>query len=1308
MNILFRHIFFLFLASILCSCGGGGGTNESLGAVNNTINYSDNSNPLSTTTLTNRDEKVLSGVAQKGPALEGSLVTLYELDIQARRTGRVLHTSTQGSWGGFALSLPDDIGRFIEVVFNGRFLDEFTGELSTPVQLRAIHDLSRTNQVSVNLLTTLAAARATAQSNGTDNYSLYAALRAAYQSLAKLTGIPEQEIAQLSLFGSGEKSSRAAMVLLSGSLLEIAHSEQTTVQRVVDQLSIDFALDGVFDERGDRWLRSVQELIQGGERDFLDRYVLSLRQATFIEDQLPGSDDLAEIVVFALRPTAMAAVKEVSVCAGDDVILTGSESKDSSNGNNLHYTWFQTDHTAFPVPLSDRFTVETSFTAPDVMNSVNLFFTLIVVDEQSDLQGNRLDIADSASVKVIILSAKDSSCTDDMEVSSEEPTSPSEPVEPPVSDPAEPSNPDPIEQPPVPIAPVITLPPVADDTSKVVTEGGSIDIDLNQLVTNPLGQGLIYSIHARPVNGIASVDTNGVISYTHNGGETVEDAIGYQITEQVETGEIARTANAVVFLSVTPVNDNPTAVNDSASVKTGDQVSINVLGNDSDPETGKEDLTIRITEQAIRGHAVVQQRSVVLYTPDEDACVGIEEDVCTDQFSYLLSDGNGGTDTATVEVTITVQPNLSPRLSVSNIQAGSNGTIQADSRNNVVSSITATDPENDSLIFSLSGNDAAGFSLANVAGAPETRRLVFNSIPIAGTYVLTVTVLDEAGNTQSQDLRIVVPATIPVIPVTPPSLEPENPNTAPLITTSNNVSFLENGSGLVLDVQSIDDSDSEASGLVFSIIGGGDRTKFNLDNVGRLTFREPPDFENPLDSDTNNIYEIQIKVVDSENLEARQLIRVTVTDVAENTAPQITSTNSINFIENGTGDIIDIESLDDINAEGEGIIYSISGGADQAFFGIDSGTGQLTFNASPDFENPLDQNEDNIYQVQITVTDNGGLSSSQIFLVTIIDVAENTAPEIISSSAVSFPENGNGVVLDIQGIDDTDSEGAGLVFSLSGGDDQAFFGIDSGTGQLTFNASPDFENPLDQNGDNVYRVQVAVTDNSGLSSSQVILVTIIDVVENTAPEIISSSDVSFPENGNGVVLDIQGIDDTDSEGAGLVFSLSGGDDQAFFGIDSGTGQLTFNASPDFENPGDSNGDNLYRVEVTLTDNDALFVSQIINVTVTDVVEGTPDSTVNTPPVAKDDAFQATSFLLENVLLDNGNGKDSDADNDTLSVTLVSDAQHGDLSLNSDGSFSYEVLDFFGTDSFIYQISDGNGGTDTATVTITVIDLGSDI
>ena len=67
--------------------------------------------------------------------------------------------------------------------------------------------------------------------------------------------------------------------------------------------------------------------------------------------------------------------------------------------------------------------------------------------------------------------------------------------------------------------------------------------------------------------------------------------------------------------------------------------------------------------------------------------------------------------------------------------------------------------------------------------------------------------------------------------------------------------------------------------------------------------------------------------------------------------------------------------------------------------------------------------------------------------------------------------------------------------------------------------------------------------------------------------------------------------------------------------------------------------------------------------------------------------------------------DSDPDGDSLTAILVTGPSHGTLTLNPDGSFRYRSTgdDFEGTDSFTYRVSDGNGGTDTATVYIRIED-----
>jgi len=95
-------------------------------------------------------------------------------------------------------------------------------------------------------------------------------------------------------------------------------------------------------------------------------------------------------------------------------------------------------------------------------------------------------------------------------------------------------------------------------------------------------------------------------------------------------------------------------------------------------------------------------------------------------------------------------------------------------------------------------------------------------------------------------------------------------------------------------------------------------------------------------------------------------------------APEITTNDGqdlrFEVMENTTF-AIDIDSIDpDGDTEGNGLTYSISGGRDAAAFTVDQNTGELSFRNAPDFENPGDNNRDNIYDVQVKVSDSGGLT----------------------------------------------------------------------------------------------------------------------------------------------------------------------------------------------------------------------------------------------------------------------------------------------------------------------------------------------
>ena len=97
--------------------------------------------------------------------------------------------------------------------------------------------------------------------------------------------------------------------------------------------------------------------------------------------------------------------------------------------------------------------------------------------------------------------------------------------------------------------------------------------------------------------------------------------------------------------------------------------------------------------------------------------------------------------------------------------------------------------------------------------------------------------------------------------------------------------------------------------------------------------------------------------------------------------------------------------------------------------------------------------------------------------------------------------------------------------------------------------------------------------------------------------------------------------------------------------------------------------------------------------------------VNEAPVATDDSYITNEDTPLNVVTGGILDNDSDPDNNVgdLVITELSSTSNGALTLNPDGTFEYVPdADFFGTDSFTYQLEDPNGATSAvATVTITV-------
>ncbi|MEM8778346.1 MAG: hypothetical protein AAGF26_05625, partial [Cyanobacteria bacterium P01_G01_bin.49] len=329
------------------------------------------------------------------------------------------------------------------------------------------------------------------------------------------------------------------------------------------------------------------------------------------------------------------------------------------------------------------------------------------------------------------------------------------------------------------------------------------------------------------------------------------------------------------------------------------------------------------------------------------------------------------------------------------------------------------------------------------------------------------------------------------------------------------------------------------------------------------------------------------------------------------------------------------------------------------------------------------------------VVDEVRLTSNDFFLTKLDNfsgnttVLVNTAPTINSVATASVPENQTSAI-DVNATDDTDSEGSGLTYSLTGIVDDSLFNIDAVTGVVTFINAPDFENPGDAGSDNNYDIQVTVTDSGGLTDVQDIVVTVTDVVENTAPTITTPNGASVEENQT-IAIDVNATDDTDSEGSGLTYSLTGIVDDSLFNIDAVTGVVTFINAPDFESPGDADGNNDYQVQVTVTDSGGLTDVQDLTITVTDLAEQTlvisgETATSNLTLTAPTSSVSLSDYLLDAI---NSNGLESTPQ--VLSISVPTTATG--INLTSFGKTN-EATD--GVDGSAWRLRNGTtenvGGT----------------
>jgi Ca2+-binding RTX toxin-like protein len=679
-------------------------------------------------------------------------------------------------------------------------------------------------------------------------------------------------------------------------------------------------------------------------------------------------------------------------------------------------------------------------------------------------------------------------------------------------------------------------------------KGGAVTYSFDPYVNSWLGRG--FEIDAD--TGVITVKDSTLVNY-----ESFTDG---KLTLRV----IARDAFGMessndVHITVTDVNDAPVIADSLDFTLNENSKAVGmVVAIDEDVKPSPDTLTYSLSGTDAALFTIDAQGNISFKSnPNYEAPRDANKDNIY-AFNVLVNDGTTTTSgAATVSV---LDVNEEPVVGGSSVVTLN--VAEGTATTSPIYQIVATDPEGQALSFTPANIEANFFFTIDAQGY-----VYFNDVPdfdepadlnFDNRYEAIFVVSD---GTHAIERTLNVNVT--------------DVNYAPVITNYHGATALrlvDENWKYAIDFFSATDADGDA--LTWSI-SGADAALFTIDSQGVLRMKAPADFENPLDANKDNAYQVTVRVSDG-TLSDSVAMTVRIEDLQDTAITKIVSNGGG---DSGTITIAEgIRTVGTVSASGEkAVTYSLAGGTDAALFSIDKATGALTLKATPDFESPADADKDNSYAVIVKATD-GLTSDQQALTVRITDV--NEAPKILSNgggskATIAVKENMTGAVASVSAAD---PEKAKLTYSLSG-TDSGDFRISS-SGVLTFRSSPDFEKPLDANGDNKYLVTVKVSDGVN-TTSQALTVDVGNV--NEAPKILSNgggskATIAVKENMTGAVASMSAAD---PEKAKLTYSLSG-TDSGDFKISS-SGVLTFRSSPDFERPLDANGDNKYLVTVNVSD-----------------------------------------------------------------------------------------------------------------------------
>ena len=325
------------------------------------------------------------------------------------------------------------------------------------------------------------------------------------------------------------------------------------------------------------------------------------------------------------------------------------------------------------------------------------------------------------------------------------------------------------------------------------------------------------------------------------------------------------------------------------------------------------------------------------------------------------------TKDGTLTFTITVVENNAPvfdddgpttRFVVENTPSG----------RNIKNPLTATDEDGDTLTYTLGDTaDDSAFHIVSTSGQLQTRAPL--DLETKAYYLLTVTVSDGKGGTDSITVDIVVTENIP-----PEFTEGSSTRRRVAENTATNTNIGD----------PITATDEDRGMLIYTLGDTADDSAFRIVSTsGQLQTRAPLDFE------TKAYYLLTVTVSDDNGGTASIPVDIVVTDVRENIPPEFRdgarATRSVaENTPSGSNIGIPITATD--TDTGDTLTYTLGNTEDDSAFSIVSTSGQLQTKAALDYETKTS------YAVTVSVSDGNGGSDSITVTINVTDVNETPPP----------------------------------------------------------------------------------------------------------------------------------------------------------------------------------------------------------------------------------------------------------------------------------------------------------------------------